>query len=58
MWMKDFRLPAAVGVSAFMAIYIFLNAIGGVGQGPTVVFGISFLAASAIGFGVLLTDWK
>jgi hypothetical protein len=58
MWMKEIRLPVAVGVSAFMAIYVFLSAIGGVGQGPTVVFAFSLLAASAIGFGVLLTDRK
>jgi hypothetical protein len=58
MSMKDFRLPLAVGVSAFMAIYVFLNAIGGAGQRPAVVFLFSILGASARGFGVLLTDWK
>jgi hypothetical protein len=58
MSMKDFRLPLAVGVSAFMAIYVFLSAIGGAGQGPAVVFLFSILGASALGFGVLLTDWK
>jgi hypothetical protein len=58
MSMKDFRLPLAVGVSAFMAIYVFLSAIGGAGQGPALVFLFSVLGASAVGFGVLLTDWK
>jgi hypothetical protein len=58
MGMKDFRLPLAVGVSAFMAIYVFLSTIGGAGQGPQMVFLFSVLGASAVGFGVLLTDWK
>jgi hypothetical protein len=58
MGMKDLRLPLAVGVSAFMALYVFLSAIGGAGQGPTVVLLFSVLGASAVGFGVLLTDWK
>jgi hypothetical protein len=58
MSMKDFRLPLAVGVSAFMAIYVFLSVIGGAGQGPQMVFLFSVLGASALGFGVLLTDWK
>jgi hypothetical protein len=58
MSMKNLGLPLAVGVSAFVALYVLLSAIGGAGHGPGTVFSFSALGACAVAFGALLTDWK
>ena len=58
MGIKDLRLPLAVGVSAFVALYVLLSAIGSAGHGPGAVFSYSALGACAVAFGALLTDWK